>query len=71
MLSLITSLLPLVSNLAPLLIALIQQIRSQPGMTDEQILAHAKATGDENTIALVTETLRLQAKIDSLQGGQK
>lgn len=63
--ALITALLPLVANLEPLVIALIQQIKSQPGMTDEAILAHAKATSDENTVALLAERLRLQAEIDA------
>jgi hypothetical protein len=63
--ALITALLPLVADLTPLLMQLIAQLRAQPGMTDEQILAHAKATGDENAVALVVEQLRLQAEIDA------
>lgn len=65
LLALITALLPLVSDLEPLVVQLIQQLRAQPGMTDEQILAHAKATGDQNAIDLVAEQLRLQAEIDA------
>lgn len=64
MVALIISLLPLVTNLTPLLMQLIAQLKAQPGMTDAQILAHAEAIGDENTVALIKETLRLQAKID-------
>lgn len=65
--ALINALLPLVGNLEPLIVQLIQQIRAQPGMTDEAILAHAKATSDENTVALLAERLRLTTEI----GGEK
>lgn len=64
MIQLIISLLPLVANLEPLIAQLIAQLRAQPGMTDEQILAHARSTNSENTVALLAERLRLQAKID-------
>lgn len=63
MLALIMALLPLVTDLEPLIVQLIQQLRAQPGMTDEAILAHAKSTGDANVIALVTERLRLLNEI--------
>lgn len=66
--ALINALLPLVADLEPLVMQLIQQIKAQPGMTDEQILAHAKATSDQNTVDLLAEKLRLQAEID---GGTK
>ena len=68
LIALITTLLPLVANLEPLVVQLIRQIKAQPGMTDEVILAHARATGDENTVALLAERLRLQSEID-VQGG--
>ena len=65
MLALIMSLLPLAENLTPLLIQLIQQIKAQPGMTDEVILAHAKTTSDENTVTLLAERLRLINEISA------
>lgn len=74
---LINALLPLVANLEPLVVSIIAQLRAQPGMTDEQILAHARTTNNENLVALVAERLRLQAEIDaqtlqtSLEGGVK
>lgn len=74
MLALIMSLLPLITDLEPLLVQLIQQIRSQPGMTDEQILAHARTTSDENTVAILAERLRLLAELDGTTqplGGEK
>ena len=67
MIALIMALLPLITDLEPLIIQLIQQIRAQPGMTDEQILAHARATSDENTVALLAEKMRLVDEI----GGAK
>ncbi len=68
MLALITALLPLITDLTPLFAQLIAQIRAQPGMTDEAILAHARATSDENTVALLAEKMRLLDKING--GGQ-
>jgi len=62
---LITSLLPLLLDSGPLLLELIRQIREQTGMADTDILAHAKATNDENAVALLRERLRLQAEIDA------
>ena len=67
MIALIMALLPLISDLEPLIIQLIQQIRAQPGMTDEAILAHARATSDESTVALLAEKMRLADEI----GGAK
>lgn len=70
MLALITALLPLAADLTPLLMQLIAQVRQQPGMTDDIILSHARAAGDENTVAIVAERLRLLAEIDAQGGGQ-
>jgi len=67
MFALITALLPLITDLTPLFVQLIAQIRAQPGMTDEAILTHARQTSDENTVALLAEKMRLLDEI----GGAK
>lgn len=68
MLSALTIFLSSGAALTPEVIALIATIRAQDGMTDEQILAHATATGNANRQAIVAERLRLLAEI-AAQGG--
>lgn len=63
MLEIINALLPLVGNLAPLVVHLIAEIKGQTGMTSDQILDKASATLDEDSKALLAEQLRLQEKI--------
>lgn len=55
-------------NLAPEVIALINAVRQQPGMSDTDILAHAAATNSAAGQAIVTERLRLLDEI-AAQGG--
>lgn len=69
--TLINALLPLAANLEPLFAQLIQQIKAQPGMDDDAILAHAAKTLDEASVALLSERLRLLAEIDAQGGGQQ
>lgn len=68
MLSALTIFLSSGAALTPQVIALIAAIRAQDGLSDEQILAHAKSIGDANTQAIVAERLRLLAEI-AAQGG--
>jgi hypothetical protein len=65
MLALINALLPLVSNLAPVVAHLIGQIKAQSGKTSDQILDEASANLDESGKALLAEQIRLQDKISS------
>lgn len=62
-LELINALLPLFSNLEPLLVAVIAELKAQSGLTSEQILDKASATLDETGKALLAEQLRLQDEI--------
>ena len=67
-LTIITNLLPLVPGpagnqataLAPIALDLIQRIKSQTGMTTEEILDRAGATLDENKRMLLEDLERLQ-----------
>ena len=67
-LTIITNLLPLVPGaagnqataLAPIALDLIQRIKSQTGMTTEEILDRAGATLDENKKMLLEDLERLQ-----------
>jgi len=67
-LTIITNLLPLVPGsagnqataLAPIALELIQRIKSQTGMTTEEILDRAGATLDENKRMLLEDLERLQ-----------
>lgn len=68
MLALITALLPLAANLTPLLMQLLTQVRAQPGMDDDAITAHVKATLGDAAAALMTERLRLLAEIEAPGG---
>lgn len=55
-------------TLAPEVINLIAAIRAQPGMTDADILSHARTTNDAAITAAVAEKLRLMDKI-AAEGG--
>ena len=67
-LTIITNLLPLVPGaagsqataLAPIALELIQRIKSQTGMTTEEILDRAGATLDENKKMLLEDLEKLQ-----------
>jgi hypothetical protein len=67
-LQILTTLLPLVpggneaSVLAPVVLELIQRIKSQSNMTTEQILARAGVTLDENKRMLLEDLERLQGQ---------
>ncbi|HEX8139960.1 MAG TPA: hypothetical protein VF544_20535 [Pyrinomonadaceae bacterium] len=67
-LQILTTLLPLVpggneaSVLAPVVLELIQRIKSQSNMTTEQILARAGVTLDENKRMLLEDLERLQSQ---------
>lgn len=66
---LINALLPLISNMEPIVSNIIKHIRKeQPGMSDDEILNHASSVLDEEGVAMLKEQLRLQAEIDA-QGG--
>lgn len=73
-LQILTALLPLVpagneaATLAPIVIELIQRIRSQSNMTTEQILARAGVTLDENKRMLLEDLERLQGQNSSGSG---
>lgn len=67
-LTIITNLLPLIPGqsgnqataLAPIALELIQRIKSQSGMTTEQILDRAGVTLDENKKMLLEDLAKLQ-----------
>jgi hypothetical protein len=59
MIALITALLPLISNLTPVLIAAIQRIKAQSSLTTEQIIASTGVTLDENDEKLIEDLIRL------------
>lgn len=57
--ALIIGLLPLITNLTPVLVSAIQHIKSQTGKTTDEILAAAGVTLDENDRKLVEDLKRL------------
>jgi hypothetical protein len=59
MLSIITALLPLVSNLTPVFIQLISHIKAQGGKSTEEIFNDAGIALDENTKKLLEDLRRL------------
>lgn len=62
----INGLLPLVSNLAPVVAAIIMHIRTeQPNLTVDEILTHAQLTLDDAQKALIAEQVRLQEEINA------
>lgn len=59
--ALITALLPLVSNLTPVLIAALQHVRSQKDKTTLQIIEEAGIILQENERKLLEDLIRLGA----------
>lgn len=50
-------------TLAPEVIAFINTVRAQSGLTDEQVLAHARTTNDANTATIVARRLQIMKEI--------
>jgi len=57
--ALIIALLPLITNLTPVLVAAIMRIKAQGGKTTAEIIADAGVTLDENDRKLIEDLVRL------------
>jgi hypothetical protein len=59
MLALLIALAPMITNLTPAVVALIQQIKAQGGLTTDQIIANAGVTLVANDQKLIDDLKRL------------
>lgn len=59
MTALIIALLPLITNLTPVLVAAIQHLKAQSGMSTDEILAAADVVLSENESKLIEDLKRL------------
>ena len=57
--ALITAMLPLITNLTPVLVAAIQRMKDQSGLTTDQIIIATGITLDENDKKLIDDLVRL------------
>ena len=57
--ALIIALLPLITNITPVLIAAITHLKAQTGKTTDEILADAQVTLDANDAKLIEDLKRL------------
>lgn len=57
--ALITALLPMITNLTPVLISTIMHIKAQSGKTTEEIIADAGITLEANDRKLIEDLVRL------------